>query len=696
MPLRIHWLFLVVFGLGYIVALTFDQLNKPEMTLPSVQAQALATENLLVNPGFEEGYTRWQNASEVNVAAGWVPWWHQGTPTETSEGYFRRPEYTAELAEDIRNGNVYRYGTWFFHGEKAQRYFTSFSTHDAGLYQQVAVPQGSWLEFSAWVRVHSSDCDDPCVSPLAPCHPWINNNSNGDYRVAIGIDPFGRKPAELGFDPPATVDQPIHWSPLEIPVRYDTWLRLRVFAQAQSDHVTVYLRGNPVYRVKDNTIYWDEASLRVLPGTPEPTETPTSTLTPRPTHTPSVTPTSSATRPRDRQSYLPYLARNWLGPISFPTDTPSPTPTHSATPTPTLTGTPLPTPTSSASFTLTPTPTATATELPATETPSPSPTSSATFTPTSVATDTLTATPTQSGSPPDCTDLIINGDFEAEGGWTLLTTAQPAAFSSAYAFQGVRSLRLGTEVAGDDVEGWSIAGQTRVIPADAVSVTVQFAYYSLTQDDTGDWQAVLLRTGNGVPVKLLLWLAGPNAGTNGWRTQTVHLAPDLLARLAGSPVELYLELYNDGDGRPTALYVDAMALIACRSRGGFSAQDAAPPGTDIRIRYPIRYEPGQVNFNMPGTCNEVEFESIQLENVGVIAVDMSGWTLTEVRAGNVFTFPNGINFLPNARLRLWTQPGSPSLTDLYWGRTEPVWDNSSDEAILRDTAGTEIARRGYP
>jgi hypothetical protein len=479
-----------------------------------------------------------------------------------------------------------------------------------------------------------------------------------------------------------------------MPLRYDMWVQLRVFAQAQSDHVTVYLRGSPLYRVKNNTVYWDDATLRVLPGTPEPTETPgptwtasptrtpTVTRTPRPTRTPTVTPTITRTPVRDQHLYLPVLAQRWAAPTPIPTDTLPPTPTSPATATPSATDTPAPSPTPSA------TPSAT---LRASFTPSP--VASDTVTPSATLRASATSTP---GDAPGCDDRVVNGDFEADDGWVFAATERPPAFSTAHATHGVRSLRLGTEVAGDDVEGWSLASQVLEVPADAVSVTVRFAYYGISQDDTGDWQEVVLRTSTGVPVRLLLWLAGPNAGTGWWRAQTVALPPELVARLAGTRVELYLEVYNDGDGRPTALYVDQVALVACRSRGVLSVQVPAPPGTDIRVRYPIRYDPGQENFWLPGTCSELEFESLQLENLGAAAVDLSSWTLSEVRGGQVFTFPDGFWLQPEARLRIWTQPGPAGPTDLYWGRTDPIWDNRSDEAILRDTSGNEVARFGYP
>jgi len=626
------------------------------------QGQSLAAppglqgENLLVNPGFEEGFSTWQGSGEVTVADGWVPWWTQGTEEQTQQGYFKRPEFKPELERVLRpDGSVERFGVWFFHGDKAQHYFTSWSTHDAGLYQQVQVPRGSLLEFSVWVRVHSSDCNDPCVSPLEPCSE--RGNSHGAYRTDVGIHPQGAVPATLGAPPPDGVI----WAGLEMRP-YDTWVQVRVFATAEADTVTVYLRGWPLFRVQHNDIYWDSAVLRVLNGTPTPTNTlppsstPTITPTPTQTGTPTVTPTVTPTLPRDKFVYLPQLSRAWEAPA------PVWTPTH--------------------------TPSATAT---ATKTFTPTPTATETATPVVTASTTPTVTPTGTSTPTSsCTEWVTNGNFEVDAAWQFGPTLRPPAYAADPTGGGSRVLRAGIAQDGEDVETWSYAWQTvSSLPAEA-SVTLQFRYYGVSADPVGDWAEALIRDANGVPLKLVLWLPGGALDTRRWETHSLTLPADWLARLAGQPLQLYFNVYNNGNGAPAALYLDDVSLLVCPA----PPRAPVPPGSDIRIEYPIRAYPGQENFRLPSTCSELEFESVLILNNGTTMPDLTGWTLLD-REGNTFTFPE-LLLKPGAKVRVWTQPGQDVPTDLYWGRSQPVWNNDSDEAILYDNLGTEVARRGYP
>ena len=226
----------------------------------SVQSQ---TVNLLLNPGFEDGFST-RGAGEVEVANGWFPWWVQGTPDQTEVGYLRRPEYKPEVAR--------LYGYRRIHGgDFGQKYFTTYSTHVAGIYQQVSVHQGYRVTFSIWVQVWSSSGDDP-----------DDIVDDGDYKVSIGIDPT----AGIDGSSPNVV-----WS---APVKeYNQWVQLQVTAVARSATVTVFTRGAPLYRVKHNDSYWDDANVVAsAPPSPPPTP-PTSTPTPKPTPTPwpTFTPT---------------------------------------------------------------------------------------------------------------------------------------------------------------------------------------------------------------------------------------------------------------------------------------------------------------------------------------------------------------------------------------------------------------------
>ncbi len=211
----------------------------------------------LVNAGFEDGFTE-RGAGELYVAVGWHYWYQDGPFQE--DGYYRRPEFKGEDARIHTNRRIHS-GNW------AQKFFTTYSTHNAGLWQQVNVPVGSRLTFSAWVQIWSSQEPDPgtVVDP-------------GNYRVYVGIDPTGG----TDWSSPNIV-----WS--EPQMAYNTWLNPSVSTVAKAGTITVYLRGHPEFRNRFNDSYWDDACLTIV--RPKPTNTPI----PPPTKTPTITPTPTVT-----------------------------------------------------------------------------------------------------------------------------------------------------------------------------------------------------------------------------------------------------------------------------------------------------------------------------------------------------------------------------------------------------------------
>ncbi len=222
-------------------------------------AQDVCAGNALLNAGFEEGFSE-RGAGEVSVANGWFPWWQDGPGQD--EGYYRRPEYKPENAAIYSMRRV-RTGTF------AQKQFNTFSTHNAGVLQQVQVPVESTLNLSAWVQIWSSQYHDPDTV-----------QDPGNYRVYIGIDPTGG----TDWSSPNVI-----WS--EPQMQYNTWLNLQIQAKAKAGTITVFLRGQPEFRVQFNDSYWDDICLTVQRPTPRPTNTPTITPTPTNSPTPTTTPT---------------------------------------------------------------------------------------------------------------------------------------------------------------------------------------------------------------------------------------------------------------------------------------------------------------------------------------------------------------------------------------------------------------------
>jgi uncharacterized protein YraI len=200
--------------------------------------------NLLANPSFEEGSRKTENLGtslSSAVANGWFPWFIRG-----DQRFNREPEFKVEDA--TRDPLRWRVHTGYF----SQKFFTTWATHTAGVYQTVAVRPGSTVQFSAWVQVYTGEADgwdgEKFLSdPKAP----------GNYRASIGIDPFGNTPPGVGAPPPDTVV----WS--EPIMTYDVWTQLSIQAIAQAGYVTVYTRGQPEFSVKHNDSFWDTACVTV-------------------------------------------------------------------------------------------------------------------------------------------------------------------------------------------------------------------------------------------------------------------------------------------------------------------------------------------------------------------------------------------------------------------------------------------------
>lgn len=218
--------------------------------------QPLQEGNLLQNPGFEGNYGPWNGIPEIQVAAGWTPWWYEDP--DHNPAYFR-PEYKRALASVFPKR--------VFSGDSAQQWFTFHASHLAGMYQQVFnVTPGVRYRFTIWAQVWSSLEDDP-VTSVQPANPHLQ----------IGIDPTGGWSAGS----PTVI-----WSPEgAMSSLIDQWAPLNVEATAENSIITVMMRTNPDFASKHNDMYWDNASL-VAVQPPQPTRLPTDT--PGPPVTPPI------------------------------------------------------------------------------------------------------------------------------------------------------------------------------------------------------------------------------------------------------------------------------------------------------------------------------------------------------------------------------------------------------------------------
>ncbi|MGQ9585730.1 MAG: golvesin C-terminal-like domain-containing protein [Anaerolineae bacterium] len=260
-------------------------------------------------------------------------------------------------------------------------------------------------------------------------------------------------------------------------------------------------------------------------------------------------------------------------------------------------GHPLPTPTPTATRTFTPTPTFTPT---ATFTSGPTFTPTRTFTPgptaTPTNTPTKTATPTVTGTV-QCWNLLQNGGFE-EGTdglhfppWENPLTPRQARRSTDTAVSGWWSFLGGIKSTETDAFSDSVARQAFQIPWNATSATLHLWYKPYAQwpwttaAANYDWAAFFNRLHQGESLEALaegeeaFWLNYDvqfigitdmgglyyepklyqgNRNTGQW----TEITADLM-QFRGMNVKIALEVWNNGDGYKSWMYVDDVELTVC-------------------------------------------------------------------------------------------------------------------------------------
>ena len=232
-----------LFSVGFVMALVFSAVGS------AAAAPRADGPNLLQNPGFESPFVKQcceegdpnTTIGEVQAASGWMGWWLQpGDPQHPSAGAvvdWHRPEWREADCGPVCANRIHS-------GGNAQKYFTFWSVHEAGMFQQVSgIAPGTRLRFSTYMQAWSTN------ATYGPS----DHSQTMDMRV--GIDPFG---GTDGFSPN------IIWS--DAFDTFDAWGLYSIEATAQSGTVTVFTHSAPHYPNQHNDIYVDDASLVAVDG----------------------------------------------------------------------------------------------------------------------------------------------------------------------------------------------------------------------------------------------------------------------------------------------------------------------------------------------------------------------------------------------------------------------------------------------
>jgi hypothetical protein len=119
-----------------------------------------------------------------------------------------------------------------------------------------------------------------------------------------------------------------------------------------------------------------------------------------------------------------------------------------------------------------------------------------------------------------------------------------------------------------------------------------------------------------------------------------------------------------------------------------------PTPTDTPTPTPLPSDLHIAHVEYSPTGDALADEYVLIENQGAGSQDMTGWTLSDDQ-WNTYFFPHGFVLAGESRVIVWTAGGTDTGTDLYWGRSDPVWGNQSDTAYLRDNTAVVVDSLGW-
>ena len=194
-------------------------------------------------------------------------------------------------------------------------------------------------------------------------------------------------------------------------------------------------------------------------------------------------------------------------------------------------------------------------------------------------------------SPDGCSELVINGGFEVTDlHWGLAGTTAPPSYSTARAYAGERSLRLGI-VDSANLNASDNLYQDIALPDSAQHFTLSFHYWASHENAPGSDMQLL----NIYEATTGVRLAQPWSRLS--NEQSWQFAQIDLTHLRGRTLRIEFGVHNDGSGGRTALYLDDVSLLACEP-------DATPfvtPSATAAAPQPIA-TPQPVATPAPGGC----------------------------------------------------------------------------------------------
>jgi hypothetical protein len=225
------------------------------------------------------------------------------------------------------------------------------------------------------------------------------------------------------------------------------------------------------------------------------------------------------------------------------------------------------------------------------------------------------ATPMATPTSPLCLELISNGGFETNEGWTISNTDYDAAYTDSVAHSGTRSMRLGIEDAARNLFSFSSVEQRVTIPGEASTARLSFWY-----------QALRLHSGEALPSdtgKDYGYVVAFDAGGRRHNLSFIRQAQADWMRLnllpfAGQTIVLRFGVYNDGQRAAMAIYLDDISLQVCQAFIPVSADLPTMTATNTPVVPPSTGTP-----EMPATPTPVQTTTPMLSPAAILMTELS-------------------------------------------------------------------------
>ena len=256
------------------------------------------------------------------------------------------------------------------------------------------------------------------------------------------------------------------------------------------------------------------------------------------------------------------------------------------------------------------------------------------------------------------------GQFAAEGGLSAESTAYYQRF-----LEGV----------GVTFDGINTLSATALADAKAVIVTPGPKSFTQTEIDN-------LRTfrDDGGAVILVGSTEASDEARDTLEFLAFALGSDL--RLNGGTVTDGTNNVNGDSTIPTTTVFDTGFAL-------FSAIDTGSSGGDGSTEGSIQVKTVNADAAGDDTTN-LDDEYVVFENPDAADLDLTGYAV-EDEVQKRYEFPDGFVLRGGATVTLRTGSGTDTDTDLYWGQSSPVWNNSGDTVFVFDDTGTQIVAYSY-